>query len=173
MKKVSYFLLSLLISCVAHAQQFPTDFIGSWKGEIDWYQQGKKEPKKVSMQLRIQATDTAGQYTWQIIYGDKETDNRPYVLKSVDTAKGHWAVDERNGIVLDQYWIGNKLSGVFSVSGSTIFNSYWLEKGQLHVEFVSLPVKPLARTGVGTDDSPFVDSYPIKSFQHGVLKRVP
>lgn len=172
MKNVYYFLLILLISNSAHAQRFPADFVGYWKGEIDWYQQGKTESKKIPMQLRIQATDTVGQYTWQIIYGEKDADNRPYVLKPADTTKGHWIIDERNGIVLDQYWMGNKLSGMFSVSGSTIFNSYWLENGQLHVEFVSIPSKPQARTGNGTDDSPIVDSYNVKSFQRGVLKRV-
>lgn len=173
MKNVFGFLLILLLSNNAHAQRFPADFVGYWKGEINWYQQGKEESKTIPMQLRIRATDTIGQFTWQIIYGDKDTDNRPYVLKPVDTTKGHWVVDERNGIFLDQFWIGNKLSGVFSVNGSTIFNSYWLENGQLYVEYASVPVKPLARTGDGTDSSPFVDSYNIKSIQRGVLKRVP
>lgn len=172
--KVAYsFLLVLLLSLTVKAQRFPADFVGNWKGEMVWYQQGKAEPKTFAMQLRIQPANTTGAYSWQIIYGEEGKDNRPYVLKPIDTTSGHWVVDEGNGIVLDQYWIGYKLNGVFSVSGTTILNSYWLESGQLHVEFVSMPVKPLARTGAGTDDSPFVDSYHVKSIQRGVLKRVP
>ncbi len=163
----------MLLSVAAKAQNFPADFIGNWKGEISWFQQGKKEPKKFSMQLRIQPADTAGQYTWQIIYGDKEaTDNRPYIIKPIDTARGHWIVDERNGIFLDQYWAGNKMTGAFSVSGSTIVNSYWIENGKLQVEFISMPSAPLARTGLGTEDSPHVDTYNVKSYQRGILSKV-
>ena len=172
MKNVYSLLLMLLVATAAHAQNFPLDFVGHWKGEIAWYQQGKSEPRKFAMQLRILPTDTAGHYTWQIIYGDKETDNRPYVLKPVDTAKGHWMVDEQNGIILDQYWAGGKLHGVFSVGGSLIFNTYWLEKGALQVEFTSMPATPQARTGYGTEESPHVDSYNVKSVQRGTLVKV-
>src|SRR5687767_486420 len=96
------FLFSLALSFLFYsgtAQTFPAGFIGQWKGEIEWYQQGSKTPKTFAMQLRILPTDTAGQYTWQIIYGTEGKDNRPYVLKPVDTTKGHWVVDEKNGIV--------------------------------------------------------------------------
>jgi hypothetical protein len=172
MKAILNLFNFLFIACIANAQSFPADFVGHWKGEMEWCRQGKKSSQKFPMQLRIQPADTAGQYTWQIIYGKEQTDNRPYILKPVDTAKGHWVVDERNGIILDQYWMGNKLSGVFSVGGSIIFNSYWLEKGKLMVEFVSIPTNPLARTGSGTEDSPYVDSYTIKSFQKGILSKV-
>jgi hypothetical protein len=171
MKILYSILFWLLITNTGIAQKFPDAFVGNWKGEISWFAQGAKEPKKFAMQLRVQPADTAGQFTWQIIYGKEEKDNRPYLLKAVDTAKGHWVIDERNGIVLDQYWLGNKLQGAFTVAGSTIVNSYWIENGRLMVEFVSYPAKPLARTGSGTEDSPYVDSYAIKSFQKGILSK--
>ena len=82
------------------AQKSPvTPFLGCWEGTLYWHQPGKKAPQTVKMQLIIQPTDTANVYTWQIIYGDKNQDNRPYLLRPVDTAKGHWQVDERNGIL--------------------------------------------------------------------------
>lgn len=172
MKNVYCFLWVMILATAAQAQNFPADFVGHWKGEIAWYQQGKKESKKFAMQLRVLPADTAGHYTWQIIYGDKETDNRPYILKPIDTTKGHWVIDEKNGILLDQYWAAGKLHGVFSIGGSTIFNSYWLDGENLRVEFASMPATPQARTGHGTEDSPYVDSYNVKSVQHGVLQRV-
>lgn len=172
MKNVYSFLLVMMMAVAAQAQNFPADFVGHWKGEMAWYAQGKKEPQKFAMQLRILPADTAGQYTWQIIYGDKETDNRPYLLKPVDTAKGRWVIDEKNGIVLDQYWAGGKLHGVFAVGGTTIIDSYWLEDGKLQVEFVSIATAPLTRTGYGTEDSPHVDSYNVKSVQRGTLSKV-
>ena len=84
----------------------------------------------------------------------------------------HWAIDENNGIVLDQYWVANKFSGAFTVQNNTIINSYWMEKNKLVVEFYNISAKPVATTGKGTEDSPKVDSYKMGSYQKAVLKRM-
>ena len=161
----------LLAVTALPAQEFPKDFIGHWQGELLWYQTGKKQPQRVMMQLVIKPADTAGQYTWQLIYGEKNADNRPYILKPVDTAKGHWVIDEKNGILLDQYWIGNRFAGSFTVQTSTIFNSYWIENGDLMVEFYGISAKPVSTTGHGTEDSPTVNSYATRTYQKGILKK--
>ena len=74
-----FFIFLLLSSRVALAQteNFPADWIGHWKGELAWYKNGKPLPQKINMELIIQPTDSAEQYTWQIIYGTKEGDYRP------------------------------------------------------------------------------------------------
>lgn len=161
----------ILCNVVSGQNDFPKQFFGHWEGEVRWHQPGKKDPQKFKMQLFIGATDTAGQYTWQIIYGENNKDNRPYILKPVDSAKGHWQIDERNGIILDQYWIGNKFSGAFTVGNNTIVDSYWIEKGKLHVEFFTVSAKPISTTGGTSQDVPPVDSYFIKGYQKGVLKK--
>lgn len=151
---------------------FPKSFTGNWKGTLEWFLSTEKEPRKVNMELRIQPSkDTAGHYTWNLIYGSPTADNRPYILKPVDTAKGHWVTDEVNGIILDGYWIGNKFCSMFTVKPVTIINNCWLENGNLVVEFISVQAKPVATTGKGTEDIPFVDSYQVKSYQKAVLKR--
>lgn len=124
------------------------------------------------MELIIQPSkDSAGQFTWQLIYGSNKADNRPYLLKPVDTAKGHWLIDERNGIALDQYWIAGRFSGAFRVQNATIVNTYYLENGQLHVEFLTLDSQPTRLSGEGTRESPKVDSYEIKSRQIAILSK--
>lgn len=150
---------------------FPNDFIGHWQGDLLWYQTGKQKPQKVKMQLIIKPTDTANVYTWQIIYGEKGEDNRPYLLKPVDIATGHWQVDEQNGIVLDQYLVGNRFTSAFTVQSTTIVDSYWRDGKALVAEFYSLTAKPVATTGEGTEESPKVDSYGTKGYQRAVLKR--
>jgi hypothetical protein len=153
--------------------RFPRQFIGHWKGNLLWYQTGVKEPKKVKMQLIILPTDTANVYTWQIIYGEKGEDNRPYLLRPVDTAKGHWQVDERNGIILDQYFVGNRFTSAFTVMTTTIVDSYWREGNNLIAEFYSLTARPVSTTGAGTEESPKVDSYGTKGYQRALLQRLP
>jgi len=150
--------------------EFPQSWTGNWSGELSWYKTGKTDPEKVKMQLRIQP-DSAGRYTWQLVYGQDKKDNRPYFLLEKDRAKNHWVIDENNGIIIDQFWVGNKLSGAFTVQNTTIMNTYWLENDTLYIEFYSISAKPLSKTGAGTDESPTVDSYKINSYQRAVLTR--
>ena len=150
---------------------FPQSFTGNWKGKLQWMVSGK--PTQIfTMQLRIQPADTAGQYTWQIIYGDDNKDNRPYLLKPLDTAKGHWIVDERDGIILDSYVHGDALHGAFTVQGNTIVDNYKVEGDKMYVEFFSIRLADKKQSGKGTDETPFVDSYRIASYQSGVLWKV-
>lgn len=161
----------LFISLLCCSQSFPQSWCGNWKGELLWYPGAGKEPKAVNMELRIAATDSAHLFSWQMIYGNAAADNRPYMLVAKDTAKGHWVIDEKNGIVLDQYWIAGRLSGAFTVQQSTIINHYWMQDGQLHVEFCTIGAKPIATTGKGNDESPLVDSYQVRGYQKAVLRR--
>jgi hypothetical protein len=154
------------------AGNFPRDWLGTWKGQLQWFKTGTAKPQQVQMELRIAAGDSAGTYHWHLQYGAAGADSRPYLLKPVDAEKGHWVIDERNGIVLDQFWVGNRLCGAFTVQNNTIINSYQVEDGKLQVEFYSLPAKPLQSSGLGTDDSPKVDSYRVGSYQKALLERV-
>ncbi len=151
---------------------FPQDFVGHWKGQLQWLMNGKPA-QTFSMQLIIQPADSAMTYTWQIIYGDKGQDNRPYLLKPVDTAKGHWVVDERDGIMLDSYVHGSSLHGAFTVQGNTIVDNYSLvSRNSMRVEFFSIKLGDRTTSGKGTEDVPSVDSYRISSYQTGVLIKV-
>ncbi len=163
----------MLISSLADAQSssFPIDWIGNWKGELLWYKTGKAEPQKVNMELRIQPADSSDTYTWHLIYGTKEEDYRPYILKLKNIESRHWVIDELSGIVLDQFWSGNKFSGSFKVQNSTITNSYWMENDKLNIEFYNFNAKALNTSGKGTDEIPFVDSYQLGSYQKAVLIR--
>jgi hypothetical protein len=139
---------------------------------MQWMKAGK-EPTSFSMQLRIFPADSIGQYNWQIIYGDQQTDNRPYLLKPIDAAKGHWTIDERNGILLDSYLHGLSFHGAFTVQGNTIVDNYSLQAdGRMQVEFFSIALDNKKTTGYGTEEVPLVVSYRIGSYQSGVLEKI-
>ncbi|MET0393770.1 MAG: hypothetical protein ABW019_11550 [Chitinophagaceae bacterium] len=171
MKRWTLLCGCLFISLLCFSQSFPQSWCGSWKGELFWYQGAGKEPKTVHMELRIGATDSAHRFSWQLIYGSAAADIRPYELIAKDTAKGHWVIDEKNGIFLDQYWMAGRLSGVFTVQQSTIINHYWMQDGELHAEFCTIGARPIATTGKGDEESPLVDSYQVKGYQKAVLRR--
>lgn len=174
MKTLMLLCCFLLYSDLLQAQQSNDDiqnFCGHWKGVLEWNRPGKPM-QKFSMQLKISKTDSAGIYDWQIIYGDSGKDVRPYTLKQINTTAGHWVIDENNGIVLDNYFIGNCLTGSFSVMGNTIVNNYCLENNKLNIEFVSMKLADKKTSGKGTEDSPSVDSYRITGLQKGSLVKL-
>ncbi|HVF81236.1 MAG TPA: hypothetical protein VM884_04860 [Flavisolibacter sp.] len=173
MKRIFFFgCFFIFCNSVSAQNSFPQSFLGHWEGTLYWYQTGKRTPQTVKMQLIIRPADSADAYTWQIIYGNKGEDNRPYILKPVDTAKGHWQVDERNGIVLDQYFVGERFTSAFTVQNTTIMDSYWREGNNLVAEFYAITAKPVASTGKGTEDSPKVESYGTRSYQRAVMKKM-
>lgn len=166
----------LMVVCLsAQPSSFPQSFFGNWKGTLTWSRPGK-QTQQFTMRLNIQPADS-GRYTWQIIYGDDNpstslrVDNRPYLLQPVDTAKGHWQIDERNTIVLDSYIIGNTFSSVFSVSGSTIVSKYELTKAGLQISYTTFATKPATTTGGTSNEIPPVDSYKVVGLQQGLLIR--
>ena len=178
--KRSHMRVVLLLTCifffslaiVAQQQSFPKSWEGQWQGQLQWFKAGQNNAQEINMELRIYPTDKANTWSWQIIYGDETKDNRPYLLSSKDSSGIHWLINENNGIVLDQFWVANKLCGAFTVQNSTIVNNYWIEEDKLIVEFYNVSAKPIATTGNGTDDSPKVDSYKIGSYQKAILKRM-
>ena len=163
-------VLLLFLSLNSLGQNFPESFVGKWEGKLNWYPSGKPM-QTVSMQLFIFPDKNTGHFRWSLKYGEGGTDNRPYTLKAVDSVKGHWCIDEHNGIILDQYWLGNKLQGVFTTGNSTIVNTYYIEAGKLIVEFISINAKPVSTTGKGTEEIPSVHSYFVKSYQRAVLSK--
>ncbi|HMO31542.1 MAG TPA: hypothetical protein PKE63_11970 [Lacibacter sp.] len=172
--RITCILLFLLLSLGIQAQQaqkvvFPRDFLGNWKGTLSWEVPGKPS-RSFAMRLQVLPADS-GRYIWQIRYGDDGSDNRPYLLVPADSSKGHWRIDERNGIVLDAWWIGQQLVSVFSVEGNSVITRYQLDTRGLQVEMISFPARATSTTG-GKHNIPPVDNYSIQSIQHGVLQKM-
>ena len=164
-------LAFLCADAQAQPATFPNSFVGKWKGKLQWIRAGKPT-QEFTMQLNIYPLDSVGMYNWHIMYGDSAKDSRPYVLKIVDIANGHWVIDEKDGIVLDSYHFGNCLSGAFTVNDNTIVDNYCVEDGKMKVEFFSIKLGDKTESGKGTEDVPKVISYRIGSYQTGVLTKI-
>src|SRR5690349_5740071 len=94
MKKLCTAIM-LMIACNVFAQNktLPPSWIGNWKGRLAWAR--ADTTTKVKMELRIQPGDSAGVYSWHLIYGEGNKDSRPYVLRP-SKGKNHWVMDELN-----------------------------------------------------------------------------
>lgn len=171
MKSVFLFCL-FFVSLYIHAQSFPQNWEGTWKGELNIYSAASEKPvQTLTMQLKIEPVD-ATTWIWEIGYLVGEGDIRKYELKSVNPAKNEWIIDEKNGILLTQVLLGNRLVGSFSIENSLIINSYEFNDENIVVEFYSTQLKSEDKTGEGTEDSPFVYNHKVGNYQKAVLKKV-
>lgn len=170
MKNLFVSALLILFSCITHAQKFPDAYVGHWKGDLNIYK-ADKVVQTVTFALDVTPADS-GRYDWIITYGDSAQDRRPYLLIPIDTAKGHWAIDEQNGIVIDMWVTGNKITSLFSVEGSMIQISYWRDGEDLMMELFAYPEKENSRSGKGTEESPEVKVWKFNGYQLGRMHRL-
>lgn len=153
---------------------FPFGWVGIWKGTLDIYNANGHQ-QSLPMQLHLLPLDTAGQYSWTIIYGpDLESGWRSYALKTVDAAKGWYQIDERNSIAMEAYFLHDKLFSRFSVMDNMLLSTTELRDGHLVFEIISGSLTPASRTGGATVDGeeiPPVEAFPVVVLQRAVLTR--
>ena len=160
-----------IIGSTALAQTFPADWEGHWSGSLVIYR-GLTSLDTVQMSLDI-GTDQASIREWVIQYEGQEP--RTYRLHTVDASKGHYYFDEQNSILIDAYYAGGKLISWFDVMGSELLCNYWIEEDALHFEVISGSPDPIRSSGdtiMGTDTIPRVSSYPVRIYQHAVMRRL-
>lgn len=156
------------------AARFPQDWIGSWSGEVTPYaSDGPGE--RFGMRLDVAPTGDPARLAWTITYsGSAGTQVRAYALIVRDAARGLYAVDEHNGIVLEQQWIGDAMYAWFDVRGSRLSVREQLVQGReaaddhIEVEIASARDRDAVATGPDSE----VSSRPLVSVQRATLRRL-
>jgi len=154
---------------------FPASWAGSWHGDLEIFN-ARGKVQTVPMWIEIQKIDTSttGRYTFGLVYGSREADQRPYELVPVDPEKGLWRVDEKNSIVMESYLYGPKLLCWFTVQGSRVLCTYEKRENDLLFEVYAGPEAAVSTTGntkLGEEDIPEVKTFPFSVFQRAVLER--
>jgi hypothetical protein len=141
-------------------------FEGHWAGDLYSFN-GKDSNKVASMQLIIAPTDTSGVWQYKMIYSDK--DIRDYRIKTINSERNKFVLDEGNEILLAQDLFGKKFISCFEVGNSLLMVSLEKRDDTLLFEVSSLSVKDKKKSGKGNKETPFVYSYPVAGFQRAVL----
>lgn len=153
---------------------FPQSWQGIWAGELEIFT-AKGLAQAVPMELHILPTDSTHRYTWSIIYGaDKVAGKRAYELVVLDAAKGLYAIDEKNSIQLEGYFIKDKFFSRFEVMGNLLLTTEQLVGEELIFEIISGKLDPISVTGDTVfegDTIPPVKAFPIKVMQRAILSR--
>lgn len=172
MRVIALLCLGLLLCTPGWAQdglQFPQDFFGKYSGILKIHTE--RGDQDVPMEFHLLPTDSTGTYQYTLIYGSGEQrQERAYILLEEDLEKGRFAVDELNGIVLDNKFHNNRLYALFEVQGNllTTFISFELDQAVFEIVFAN---KSSARETYAVQDSIQVLSYPITTVQRAVLRK--
>ena len=174
-------LLFFVFSCtlnIGFSQEeatFPEKWEGSWVGTLEIHN-ASGLVQSLPMELHILPIDTSENYTWSIVYGEnKEEGLRAYELEVLDAAKGYYRIDEKNSILLEGYFLGDKFIQVFSVNGSLLYTSTeMLNPDVLLWEIIAGSMKPVSTTGgveFEGEEIPEVQAYPMTVLQRARLYR--
>lgn len=169
-----YLLVFTLFYCtvaISQEQSFPQSWEGNWKGSLKIYSASSSEPKPVQelpMSLTIQPLDT-NRWSWVISYETPGQEPRNYEL--VRDSLNKWAIDEKNGIVLQQRFVGNRIVSSFSVMGNLLTCYYWLEGENMNLEIHMVSAEGVRKTGLNTEESPTVSEHRFGVFQKAVMNK--
>ena len=151
-------------------------WMGEWSGELEIYNSsGLKQT--IPMKIKNFKTDIQGVYGWYLIYGsDEEKGTRAYYLKAIDAKAGHFQIDEKNGIFLDSYLIGNRMISTFEVEHSLITSIYTLvEDGSMLFEIIAANTNASNVSGgsvINEEEIPKVHSYISSAYQRANLQKM-
>ncbi len=166
------------VAAPAPTPGFPAAWVGRWKGDAT-ADTGVGEPMRFTMEMNIAATEQPGRFQWTVIYdGSTGRQERPYELVVKDAARGEYAIDEKNSIVLDARLLNGTLYSHFLVEGTRIATRERLEgEGTAdgpRIEVEMIVTRDADATSTGKAEGvPEVLSWMPRSIQRATLRRVP
>jgi len=168
----------------------PEAWLGRWHGDVSVVVPGGQVAGTFQMTLEIAAAPEQGAegppvYTWGITYVRGETRQTlplPYLLRMATNETGailpgHFVLDERNGILVDQFLVGETMQGHFIVNSGgrlQILNArYELVTGSegkpaIEVEIASYDGNEARRSTVNEGG---VESRRLLKVQKGILRK--
>ncbi|WP_440055258.1 hypothetical protein ACSLBF_03715 [Pseudoalteromonas sp. T1lg65] len=142
-------LFTLTLSSVASASA-PIGWQGLYKGQCSVNTPRGEVLYSFPMSLNIKEK-TAKAADWIVIYGEGQSKSvRNYSLLTISEEFGHYAVDENNGVVIDQFLVGNEFISLFEVGGTKLNSKYVLNtNGTMDVLIDTYTFKPIRDNQVG------------------------
>ncbi|WP_375466805.1 hypothetical protein [uncultured Nostoc sp.] len=167
------FLILVMVKTVQSASSssnsFPENWQGTWSGTM-FNRSVKGQSKTVPMILKIQPiSNNPLRYTWQITYeagAKKQLRNYELVIK--DRGAGHFVIDEKDGTLIDAWWVGDTLYSQFRVGNRLLNSQYERQSDRLRYKLVTY--QPLSSPPAkGSQQKVPFESYQIGAVQSAEL----
>lgn len=170
-----FFSIIIIFVCfLASAQndslQFPQDFYGIYKGDLNINNSNGKQT--IGMEFHFNPTDSIGKYQYMLVYiMNGERQERKYNLITKDASKGEYIVDENNGILLDAKLVDNTIYSMFEVQNNIITTTERFYKDAMDFEITFTDTKQKVISGTEDENPIEVVSYPIGGIQKAHLSK--
>lgn len=159
----------------AQAPRFPTDWLGEWSGSLTTVSAPDSVRNRIPITLRIAREDTGSALTWRTVFNaDTARGLRDYRLVVRDSARGWYATDERNGLLLDETLIAGSLVSVFQVGPRVLESRYTLRGDTLTHDITWWSATPTAvqrGSGANAEQSAEVRTFRVDGRQQAVMTR--
>ena len=149
-------------------------WVGTYSGELEIFDATGKAAGKTNMQVEIGAAESGAPRPFRILYGEPgKAPVRDYQLVATGEASNHFLNDEKSGILIDTYLIGDTLYSQFEVGGSRVDTRFQLTGDQLRSEMVTYGVTAQRDTRPSFDSSFIVRAFTLQGVQKALLTRAP
>lgn len=158
------------------AAGFPDAWVGRWEGELTTVSPPDSVRNRVPVAREIAPEAQGGAWTWRTVF-NRDTVNgvRPYRLVARDAARGRYAIDERNGLVLEATWMGGTLVSVFQVGGRVLESREEVRGDTLVQELAwwsAAPAERMRGAGANAEQGAEVLVFRVEGRQRMVMRRV-
>ena len=173
MKKILIIMVLIGMISPVKSQSFPQEWEGKWSGVVNIWE-SNHITGSFPMSLEIQAQDSTWSFTLIYDRSQDKLDKREYLLVLVEDSVGHYAIDEKNGIVLDSYINAGCLYTSFGGMGSELLMRVCMVNEQLEYEISSMKTDPIRISGnkpIGNDTIPEIRSYQVYNVMKAMLSK--
>lgn len=157
--------------CGAAGAAAPADWAGDWFGACT-VTPAYQGIESFRAKLNIGPQSAEGRLRWKITYELAQRDVRDYQLVPVDAAKGHYAVDEKNGLLLDAFLADGVLYMPFTIGGTLITATYSVgADGVMVMNLPSFGSTPVRTTCLTREKQTCAQSFALTGTQHCRLEK--
>ncbi|MEH2058018.1 MAG: hypothetical protein V7K97_18015 [Nostoc sp.] len=131
-------MVKIVQSASSSSNSFPQNWQGKWSGTM-FNRSVKGQSQTVPMTLIIQPiSNNPKRYTWQITYGvGAKKLLRNYELVVKDRGAGHFVIDEKDGTLIDAWWVRDTLYSQFRVGNRLLNSQYQRQSDRLRYKLVT------------------------------------
>lgn len=142
--------LSVLAMLSTTAQASAEQWQGYYKGQCEVISPARGTLYQFPMSLEVGAS-VDNKADWIVTYGEGARKNvRNYSLLTLNENLGHYAIDENNGVVIDQYLLNDEFLSLFEVGSTKLQVSYKLDSnGTIDVNMNTFSFDPIRESKVG------------------------
>ena len=166
----------LAVSPASQDRPFPDGWVGEWHGTLTTVAPPDSVRNRIPLTLTIAREASGDAWSWRTVFNaDTVRGLRNYRLLVRDAARGLYATDEGNGVVLEDTWVGGSLISVFQVGTQILESRYTMRGDTLTHDIVywsSTPSTTVRGSGANAEGGVAITTHRILGRQRAVLTRL-